>query len=183
MLKVARSSSSSVIGNDGIKSENKELQVIIEIVNTSRAPRYSCSSLNHHLLLVLSALGVPTDLFQRHLRNQTQQLSTMATTRHGIVQYFRSTESYRSSSSCEEVESDKTRQMILSMVFAGHEMKDPYLQAPYHQLPPPSLSRSLFTFIFFLFILYVLIFLLLLLHLLLFSLYYHPPTFSFVSIL
>ena len=111
-------------------------------MNTSIAPRYHSSNLNHQLLHALHACGVEFEAFEGMLRQRVALISHMCHSRDHAVQYFRGIERHKSinirisSNKVEEdnqekegLESDRLRGILLSMLLSNHSIHDPYIQS------------------------------------------------------
>ena len=80
MLKVKKEKTTT---NSDSKCCNTD-QVVIEVVNTSRAPRYHVSNLNHQLLHALHARGIGFELLEDLLRSRIEMISNMCDDREHI---------------------------------------------------------------------------------------------------
>ena len=127
--------------SDGLGCDGTE-EIVVEIVNTSRAPRYHSSNLNHQLLHALHACGVEFEAFEGMLRQRVALISHMCHSRDHAVQYFRGIERHKSinirissnkvdedNQEKEGLESDRLRGILLSMLLSNHSIHDPYIQS------------------------------------------------------
>lgn len=107
--------------------------VTVELVNSSRVPKYSSSTLNHQLILILHELGVPESVFRSILHEKFRILANICESKRGAINYFRYTERHRislcSDDSAGESEGDRTRRLIMSMLLSGHDITDPYIHS------------------------------------------------------
>ena len=135
--------------SDNNKNNCDTNQIVVEIVNTSRAPRYHSSTLNHQLLHALHSRGVDFEVFEDILHKRVKLISNMCDSREQAVRYFREIESCKYKglrkklksqgdggvgSEKGELENDRQRSILLSMLLSNHSIHDPFIQSSLRML-------------------------------------------------
>jgi hypothetical protein len=143
LVKSSSSSSSSV------STSAAQLQdTVVELLNSSRVPKYSATELNYQLILILSELGVPEDIFKRKMAEKMKILKEMCESKSAAIRYFRSIEQYRTGYYDEDAilldtDTDRNRRLIVGMLLSGHEISDPFIQCSLRLLRDRELEESL----------------------------------------